>query len=135
MDKNPKVGVGTIIVKENKVLLLKRVNAHGEGTWGFPGGHLEFNEELEDCVNREVMEETGLEVRDIKYLGLTNDIFAREGKHYITIFMVCNWKSGNAEIKEPDKCTKLDWYSWEELPNPLFLPIENLVKQGINPLK
>ena len=56
MEQRPKIGVGVIVNKDNKVLLLQRKNAHGEGTWCFPGGHLEFNEEIEDCVKREVEE-------------------------------------------------------------------------------
>ncbi|MBI2581608.1 NUDIX domain-containing protein, partial [Candidatus Woesearchaeota archaeon] len=73
--ERPKVGIGVILVKEGKVLLLKRKNAHGEGTWGFPGGHLELHEEFEDCVKREVEEETGISVNNIHFAGLTNDIF------------------------------------------------------------
>ena len=52
MDR-PKVGVGVIVVKEGKVLLQRRRGAHGEGTWGFPGGHLEFKESWEECAKRE----------------------------------------------------------------------------------
>ena len=44
MKKFPRVGIGVIIRKDNKILLGKRKNAHGEGSWCFPGGHLEFNE-------------------------------------------------------------------------------------------
>lgn len=132
-EERPKVGVGVILVKDNKVLLLKRKNAHGEGTWGFPGGHLELNEEIEDCVQREVEEETGIKVNNIKLAGLTNDIFKKENKHYITIFMICDWESGEAEIKEQEKCMAQGWFEWENLPTPLFLPIINLVKQGYRP--
>jgi 8-oxo-dGTP diphosphatase len=39
MGDRPKVGVGVCIVKDNKVLLGKRKNSHGDGTWAFPGGH------------------------------------------------------------------------------------------------
>jgi len=65
MDKKPKVGVGIIVIKDNKVLLGKRKNSHGEGSWCFPGGHLEFNESLENCAKREVLEETGIEIKNI----------------------------------------------------------------------
>ena len=65
MDERPKVGVGVIIIKDGKVLLGKRKNAHGEGSWSFPGGHLEFNEELFDCAKREVLEETGIKIKNL----------------------------------------------------------------------
>ncbi len=48
MDRRPHVGVAIIVVKGNRVLLGKRKNTHGSGTWQFPGGHLEFNESIED---------------------------------------------------------------------------------------
>lgn len=133
MEQRPKVGVGVIVKKENTVLLLQRKNAHGEGTWCFPGGHLEYNEEIEDCAKREVEEETGIQIQQIQFAGLTNDIFKEEGKHYITIFMVCNYASGEAHIKEPQKCTEMNWFAWNNLPQPLFLPIKNLLKQGYKP--
>jgi 8-oxo-dGTP diphosphatase len=54
----PKVGVAVIVVKDTRILLGKRVNSHGSGTWQFPGGHLEFGEPIEDCAKRELFEET-----------------------------------------------------------------------------
>jgi len=89
MDKKPKVGVGVIVIKDNKVLLGKRKGSHGEGSWCFPGGHLEFNESLENCAKRETLEETGIEIKNIRFETITNEIFKDEGTHYITIFMLC----------------------------------------------
>ncbi|MDR0860208.1 MAG: NUDIX domain-containing protein [Candidatus Peribacteria bacterium] len=56
----PRIGVGTIIRKEGKVLLGQRsaVGETGEGKWAFPGGRLEFYEDLIDCAKRETLEET-----------------------------------------------------------------------------
>ncbi|MBU1204900.1 MAG: NUDIX domain-containing protein [Nanoarchaeota archaeon] len=135
MDKRPKVGVGIIVIKDNKVLLGKRKNSHGEGSWCFPGGHLEFNESLENCAKREVLEETGIKIKNIRFETITNDIFKDEEKHYITIFMLCEHDSGEAKVMEPGKCEKWDWFEWNNLPEPLFLPIQSLLKKGYNPLK
>lgn len=52
-----------------------------------PGGHLEYSESFADCAAREALEETGLEIGDIKFLTATNDIM--EGKHYVTIYVTC----------------------------------------------
>jgi 8-oxo-dGTP diphosphatase len=46
MDKRPLIGVAVIVIKEDEVLLGKRKNSHGSGTWAFPGGHLEFKESI-----------------------------------------------------------------------------------------
>ena len=133
MDKRPKVGVGIIVIKDNKVLLGKRKNSHGEGSWCFPGGHLEFNESLENCAKREVLEETGIEIKNIRFETITNDIFKDEGKHYITIFMLCEYDSGEVKVMEPEKCEKWNWFEWNNLPEPLFLPIQSLLKKGYIP--
>lgn len=130
MAEKPKVGIGVIIVNGKKVLMGKRLNAHGEGTWCFPGGHLEFNEELEEAAEREVKEEANIKIKNIKFVTITNDIFKEEGKHYITIFMKADYESGNVRINEPERFSEWKWVEWERLPTPLFLPVENLLKQG-----
>ena len=67
-DKRPKVGVGVFVFKDGKILLGKRKNAHGAGTWSFPGGHIELFEELYECAYRELREETGLIATQWTYL-------------------------------------------------------------------
>jgi len=133
MENRPKIGVGVIVIKDNKVLLGKRKNAHGEGSWCFPGGHLEFNEEIEDCAIREVKEETSIEIKNIRRGTFTNDIFKKEGKHYVTLFVIADYSSGKVKVMEPEKCEKWEWFKWDKLPKPLFIPIQNLLKQKFNP--
>jgi 8-oxo-dGTP diphosphatase len=133
MDNRPKVGVGVIIIKDKQVLLGRRKSAHGQGTWCFPGGHLEFHEELEACARREVLEETGLHLKNVRAETFTNDIFPDEGKHYITLYMRAEVASGQVAVAEPDKCEQWAWFAWDNLPEPLFIPIQNLLKQGYTP--
>ena len=133
--KRPWVGVGVIVIKGNKVLLGKRKNAHGEGSWCFPGGHLEFNESVEECAVREVREEIGIEIKNLRLGPFTNDVFKKERKHYVTLFVIAEYASGKAKVMEPEKCEKWAWFEWNRLPEPLFLPIQNLLKQGFNPFE
>ena len=130
--ERPKVGCGVIVIKDRKVLLGKRKNAHGKGTWGFPGGHLEHKEEIEDCAKREVMEESGIQIKNLKRVAFTNDFFS-EDKHYVTLFIRSEYESGEVKLMEPEKCEKWDWFEWNKLPKPLFLAVENLLKQGYDP--
>ena len=134
-EKRPKVGVGIFVFKDGRFLLGRRKNSHGDGTWCLPGGHLEFNEELEDCATREVMEETGIKIRNIRFSTITNDMFKEEGKHYITIFMLADWADGEVKVMEPEKCEEWKWIAKEELPENLFLPLQNLLKNDFNLLK
>jgi 8-oxo-dGTP diphosphatase len=135
MEERPKVGVGTFIKKDNKILLLKRKNAHGDGTWSLVGGHLEFKETPEQCAVREVMEEAGIKIKNPKSVAFTNDIFEEENNHYITIYVMADYESGEVSNMEPQKCEKLEWHDWSNLPSPLFIPVQNLIKQGFDPFK
>jgi len=129
MNKRPHVGVAAIVVRDRKVLLGKRKNFHGSGSWQFPGGHLEFKEDIKICAAREVFEETGIRIRNIRLWSYTNDIFESEDMHYITLFVIAEYDTGEAEVREPDKCEKWRWFEPNRLPEPLFLPIQNLLKR------
>lgn len=106
---------------------------HGEGTWSFPGGHLEFNEEIEHCARREVEEETAISIENIRYAIFTNDIFKQEEKHYVTLFVVCDHREGEARVKEPYKCEKWRWFEWDNLPSVLIPSHPEFVKTKFNP--
>lgn len=125
----PQVGVAVFIIKNDQILLGKRKNAHGAGTWSTPGGHLEWGESLEACGVREVLEETGLVIANIRRGPYTNDIFEIEHKHYITVYMIADYVSGVPELLEPEKCDAWQWFSGSCLPEPLFFPLQNLLKQ------
>lgn len=109
-----------IITQDEKILLLKRQGAHGSGTWSLPGGHLEWNESLEDCAKRETAEEAGIEIKNPLFFAVTNDIMNDEDRHYITIFMKATEFSGEPKICEPERCAEMEWFSLDDLPAPLF---------------
>lgn len=135
MEDGPKVGVSVCLVKDGKVLFGKRIDSLGNGSWCFPGGHLEFNETWEDCAVRETVEETGLIVKNLHFAIVTNDFFKKEGKHYVNIIMTGEYDSGELLLLEPEKCKQWSWFDWDKLPQPLFLPLDNLIKQGWTPFK
>jgi len=136
MDKErPKVGVGVYILKGDKVLMGLRKGSHGSMTWCPPGGHLEYGETPEQCAIREVQEEAGIKIKNLKHGAWTNDVFEKEGKHYITVCMIADYDSGEPKIMEPEKLVRWEWFKWDELPQPLFLPVENGVKSGFNPFE
>jgi len=63
-----------------------RLGSHGAGTWALPGGHLEFGESFEECAQREVLEETGLRLKDANYAWAVNSVLDAQS-HYVTIFV------------------------------------------------
>lgn len=124
---NIHIGIGVIIENENREILLgKRKNAHGAGTWGPPGGHLNPHESPFDCAIRETQEETGLLISDLEQGPWSSDIF-ENNKHYITLFVYTKRYTGTLEILEPHKCEKWDWFSLDKLPSPLFKTVESLL--------
>ena len=129
--QTPKIGVGVIIRdKEERTLLLLRKGSHGEGLWSLPGGHMELGEDFFDTCEREVFEETGLIITSVNQFTFTNDIFEKEGLHYVTLFFDAHWDQNQLAVnKEPDKSEKLKWfdrYSLHEIPN-VFPPLAKLL--------
>lgn len=96
--KRPMVGVGAVIFRENRVLLVQRGREPALGKWSVPGGLVELGESLEDAVRREVMEEVGLEVavKDM-IVALDRVILDDSGRieyHYILLDFLCESASG-----------------------------------------
>jgi 8-oxo-dGTP diphosphatase len=123
----PRIGVGVIVRRGAEVLLIRRKNVHGSGTWSTPGGHLDYGESPETCAVRETMEETGVVVSNLRFRAITNDIFEAEGRHYITIWMEGEHQEGDALVKAEHEMSDVGWFRWDGLPRPLFLSLENLL--------
>ncbi len=130
----PGVGVAVIVVKEGKVLVCKRGNTHGSGTWAVPGGKLEFGETWEECARREVQEEAAIKVKNLSFVYATNDIMPGDSKHYVTIYMIGEYAGGEVHANEPEKNNEFQWLEWENIPQPRFIPLENLFKAGYKPI-
>lgn len=122
IDKNlrPLVGIGVMIMKNGKVLLGKRKSLLGGGDFAWPGGHLEYMESFENCVRREVREETGLEIKNIRFLRVYN-MKEYAPKHYTDLAFVADWVAGEPKVLEPERCESWDWYDLDKLPSPLFV--------------
>lgn len=134
----PGVGFGVMLLKEGKVLLGKRhddpVKAssllHGEGTWTMPGGKLHFQEGLKEAAVREVFEETGIKIKNLEIISISNDIVP--DNHFVTIGFLGKEFEGEPETMEPDEITKWEWFALNNLPSPLFPPSEKIIKNYLN---
>ncbi|GMJ04732.1 nudix hydrolase 1, NUDIX HYDROLASE 1, ARABIDOPSIS THALIANA NUDIX HYDROLASE HOMOLOG 1 [Hibiscus trionum] len=135
----PRVGVVVFVLKGRSVLLGRRRSSIGASTFALPGGHLEFGESFEECGGREVKEETGLEMGKAEYLTVTNNLFLDQPKpaHYVTVFLRAELADPDQvpQNLEPDKCDGWEWYEWDKdkLPQPLFWPLDQMVRSGFNP--
>jgi 8-oxo-dGTP diphosphatase len=126
--QQPQIGVGILITHKDQVLLIQRKAVHGAGSWSTPGGHLDYGESPEQCAARELLEEVNITCEDMQFIAITNDIFESPGKHYITIWMQAEYRSGEPKISAEYEVAQLGWFRWDKLPEPLFLPLKNLLE-------
>jgi len=114
---NPLIGVGAVIVENDRVLLIKRGQAPLLGEWSLPGGLLECGETLREAVVREVREETSLKVEPGGMLGIYERIIraedARIKYHYVLIDYLCRPVAGTANAGSDAVATA--WFTRDEL--------------------
>ncbi|OFZ56003.1 MAG: hypothetical protein A2428_08620 [Bdellovibrionales bacterium RIFOXYC1_FULL_54_43] len=126
MKQYPSVGVGAVVRRGDEILLMRRINGPGSGTWCTPGGRLEFGESFEDCAIRETAEETGVTVGTPRFLTLTSSALKGDDHHYITIWMECDYVDGIPRIAAEDEANQVGWFKVNQMPLPLFPPMEEL---------
>lgn len=113
------VGVNPIVVRKGKLLLGRRKNVFGENTWGLPGGHLEYNENIENCAKRELYEETGMRCKTFIINNVVSQ-FQDGGKNYLQIGVIAKNPTGVPKVMEPEKCYELKWFHLNKLPKSIF---------------
>jgi len=137
----PKVGVGVMILNNQKEVLLGKRNdnaekassdLHGEGTWTMPGGKLDFQETLKVGACREVFEETGIKISqdNLKVISIADEIIP--GNHYVTIGFLCENFAGEATVMEPEEITEWKWYNLNSLPGKVYPPSAKVIKAYLN---
>ncbi|KAF4592147.1 NUDIX domain-containing protein [Ophiocordyceps camponoti-floridani] len=129
----PLHGVSAIVINAHDQLLVsQRFGSHGAGSWQMPGGHLEDGEGILFCTAREVKEESGLDVRPLRVVETTYDVFAQAHKHYLTWFVLCEMMDADAEPEtmEPEKSSGWFWKKPAHLTGlNLFLPLQQLLQK------
>lgn len=113
----PIFGVGAIIFEGEKVLLIKRGQPPLEGRWSIPGGAQEAGESVEEALTREIMEETGLEIKIIKFATMVDLIDLDEaGKarhHYTVADYICTVVGG--ELRAGGDAADAKWVAIKDL--------------------
>ena len=116
------VGVGAIIVNaRGRVFMAQRgpLANNEHGLWEFPGGAVEFGETLAAALQREITEEYGLQIEVRDLLDVVDHILPAEGQHWVSLTYVCALIGGEAEIREPGKCSALGWFEPDDAPDSL----------------
>lgn len=107
----PIVGAGALIIKDGKLLLIKRGAKPGQGKWSIPGGLVELGERVQNTVVREVKEECGLDIEVEKLVdvfdSITRDEKGRIRYQFVVVNFLANIKGGN--LKNADDVLEARW--------------------------
>jgi len=116
--KHPLVGVGGVVIHRDRALLIRRGSEPLKGEWSIPGGMLELGEELAAGVQRELKEETGLDVEPLECI-LVFDRIMREGMrvkyHYVIVDYLCRRTRGR--LRPASDVVDARWVRREDLPH------------------
>jgi 8-oxo-dGTP diphosphatase len=113
----PLVGVGGVVIRRGRVLLVLRARAPLKGRWSIPGGLVELGEELEKAVSRELKEETGLLVEPVKIVAVFDRIQRARRRvryHFVIVDYLCRLKGGR--LKPASDVLDARWVRRRELP-------------------
>jgi 8-oxo-dGTP diphosphatase len=124
------VGVHGVIAEGGKILVLKRAPGmpYKPGSWDLPGGHLAIGESFEECVAREVQEETGLTVTIDRLLGIHNSVGP-----YVQAIYACILSGTPREIHlRPHEHVEARWAALPELPQLDLIPyLDGILRRGM----
>lgn len=131
----PGLGVGVMILKDNKILLGLRnpdkikasSELQGQGTWTMPGGKVEFMETLEDAAKRELEEETSLIATDLELYCISDDM--TDTAHYVTVGFMAKGYEGEVKTMEPETILEWQWFDLDNLPENLYEPSRKCIKK------
>ena len=107
----PQVGIGIVLLRGDKILLIKRGRPPGQGAWSLPGGKQELGETAEACARRELLEETGLTTGPLTFIAhvdsIHHDAAGRIEYHYTILDFAARYISGDATAG--DDVTDIAW--------------------------
>ncbi len=112
--KFPKVVAGALIYNEKGEIFLAQSHKW-KNKWIVPGGKVDWGESLEECVKREIKEETGLEIMDIEFVQFQESVFSEEcstEQHFIFLNFCCRAASKNVVLN--DELQKYVWINPRE---------------------
>jgi 8-oxo-dGTP diphosphatase len=119
MAAQPRVGCGAAVVRDGKLLLVRRLTEPEAGCWGLPGGKVDPFETMGQAVRREIREELGILVEDTTLLCLVELIDRAAGEHWVApVYRVATF-TGEPENREPAKHADVGWFPLDALPGEL----------------
>lgn len=132
------VGVGGVVIDNGRALLIRRGSPPAQGEWSIPGGLLEVGETIEEGIARELLEETGLDVRVVGLIEVLERIFPapagengappdpkRPQYHFVILDYLCEIRGG--KLVAGSDAAEFAWARQEELAKFNVTPAVNRV--------
>jgi ADP-ribose pyrophosphatase len=128
---SPRSAVGAIVIRGDKVLLVKRGNPPAKGLWSIPGGCVELGETLQEAAEREIKEETGVTIRATKPV-YTFDVIDRDDQgrirfHYVIVDLLADYVSGRPNAGSD--VSEARWFTSRELED---IPVSRATRKLLN---
>ena len=96
----PQLAVSAAILRNGKVLLVRRARSPGKGFYSLPGGRVEFGESLHQALRREVDEETGLRIDIVGLAGWREVLPTTGGGHYVIMSFAARWRANEPVLND-----------------------------------
>lgn len=113
--RNPALTVDTIIINDESIVLIKRLNNPYKNHWAIPGGFVEYGEKVETAAVREAKEETGLDIELTKLVGVYSDPNRDPRGHTVTVAYTAKIIGGT--LKSDSDAMDARFFKFEELKN------------------
>jgi ADP-ribose pyrophosphatase YjhB (NUDIX family) len=126
--REARVGCGVVVLRDGKLLLLKRVNPPEADHWGLPGGKVDWLEPAAVSAARELLEETGVTAGPMALLCAADYIDEAAGEHWLCPIYLALEATGEAHRAEPHKHSDLGWFDPANSPSPLTVTAQAAIE-------
>jgi ADP-ribose pyrophosphatase len=133
--EHPRAAVGAVVIKDDKVLLVRRGRPPASGQWAIPGGNIKLGETLQQAAEREILEETGIVIRAGDPIYTFDAIVRDEGGviqfHYVIVDLVAEYIDGSP--RPGDDADDVRWLNAEAIGTlPVSPPTLKLLKETLH---
>ena len=133
IDNRVACGVAVIVTHQHKVLFGQRKSGQSGFEWQLPGGWIDAGESPEQAARREVYEETGLQLKELQFVGITSNVFSAH-QHTISLYFEAECVDARSLLAgETSKCYGWQWRGWADLSENLFLALRLLKQTDYKP--